>query len=45
LYKACYEDTLARAVESLDHTAVTAMFASDERIHLAERRAKARPAI
>jgi UrcA family protein len=45
LYKACYEDTLSHAVESVDHTAVTAMFTSDDRIQLAERRAKARSAI
>lgn len=42
LYSACYQDTLARAVESVDHAAVTAMFAADDRVRVAGRGAKAR---
>lgn len=41
-YSACYQDTLARAVDSVDHAAVTAMFAADDRVRVAGRGIKAR---
>ena len=40
LYNACYQDTLARAVDSVDHAAVTAMFAADDRVRMAGRGGK-----
>lgn len=40
IYKMCYQDTLARAVESVDHAAVTAMYAADERVRMANRGTK-----
>lgn len=40
LYEACYQDTLARAVGSVGHAAVTAVHAADERIRLAGRSVK-----
>ena len=41
LYDACYQESLARAVENVDHATVTAAFAADERIRLATRPSKA----
>lgn len=41
LYKACFRNALVRAVNSVDHEAVTAMLTEDRRIHLADRAAKA----
>lgn len=40
-FDACYQDTLARAVDSVGHASVKAVFASDERIHMAGRNGKA----
>jgi UrcA family protein len=41
LYDACYQESLARAVENVDHAVVTAAFAADESIRLATRPSKA----
>ena len=41
LYNACYQDTLARAVESVGHAAVKAVYAEDDRIRMAGRGVKA----
>ena len=40
LQDACYQDTLARAVNNVGHPAVKAVFAADERIKLASRSSK-----
>ncbi|MBM0104039.1 UrcA family protein [Steroidobacter sp. S1-65] len=40
LYDACYQDTLARAVEDVGHAAVKAAFAADNRIRVAKRDGK-----
>jgi UrcA family protein len=42
VYDACYQDTLARAVESIGHSAVTAMYAADHNIRVAGRSGKVR---
>ncbi len=39
-FDACYQESLARAVDEVNHTAVTAMFAADSRIKMAGRVAK-----
>jgi UrcA family protein len=39
-YDACYQESLSRAVDAVNHSAVTAMFASDSRIKVAGRVAK-----
>ena len=39
-YHACYQETLSRAVDAVDHAAVTAMFAADSRTKVAGRVAK-----
>ncbi|MET0535150.1 MAG: UrcA family protein [Steroidobacter sp.] len=39
-YDACYEKSLSRAVDEVNHSAVTAMFAADNRIKVAGRAAK-----
>lgn len=39
-YAACYQDSLSRAVESVDHVAVTAMFAADHQFRVASHGAK-----
>ena len=39
-YDACYEKSLSRAVDEVNHTAVTAMFANDSRIKMAGRVSK-----
>jgi UrcA family protein len=39
-YDACYQDSLARAVDKVNHSAVTAMFDADARIKVAGRVAK-----
>lgn len=39
-YDACYEASLSRAVDAVNHSAVTAMFAADSRIKVAGRAAK-----
>lgn len=36
-YDTCYQESLARAVDSVNHSAVTAMFAADNRIKVAGR--------
>ena len=41
LYAACYQDTLARAVEDVGNAAVRAQFAADDEIRVAERDDKA----
>ena len=41
LYAACYQDTLARAVEDVGNAAVKAEFAADDEIRVAEREGKA----
>jgi UrcA family protein len=40
-YSACYQDTLGRAVDNVDHVAVTAMYAADDQIRVAGRGVKA----
>lgn len=40
LYDACYQDTLARAVDSVGHAAVKALFAADPQIRVAGRSVK-----
>lgn len=42
LYNACYQDTLARAVERVDHAAVKVVYAEDDRIRMADDGVKAR---
>lgn len=37
LYEACYQDTLARAVDSVGDAAVNAMYAADDRIRVTGR--------
>ena len=39
-YEVCYQESLSRAVDAVNHSAVTAMFASDSRIKVAGRVAK-----
>lgn len=39
-YDACYQRSLSRAVDAVNHSAVTAMFAADDRIKVAGRAAK-----
>lgn len=39
-YEACYEKSLSRAVDEVNHTAVTAMFANDSRTKMAGRVSK-----
>ena len=39
-YEVCYQESLSRAVDAVNHSAVTAMFASDSRIKMAGRVAK-----
>jgi UrcA family protein len=36
-YEACYQETLSRAVDAVDHAAVTAMYAADSRTKVAGR--------
>lgn len=40
LYDACYQDSLARAVDDVGHASVKAVFAADERIRVAGRSSK-----
>lgn len=40
LYDACYQDSLARAVDNVGHAAVKAVFAADESIKVAVRTSK-----
>lgn len=40
-YDACYQESLARAVDSVGHASVKAVFAADERVRMAGRSAKA----
>jgi UrcA family protein len=42
LYNACYQDTLARAVESVGHATVKAAYAADENVRIASRSMKSR---
>jgi UrcA family protein len=39
-YDACYSESLSRAVDEVNHTAVTAMFVADNRIKMAGRVSK-----
>ena len=39
-YEVCYQESLSRAVDEVNHTAVTAMFAEDSRTKMAGRVAK-----
>lgn len=39
-YDVCYQESLGRAVDAVNHSAVTAMFAADSRIKVAGRVAK-----
>lgn len=39
-YAVCYQESLSRAVDAVNHSAVTAMFAADSRIKVAGRVAK-----
>ena len=41
MYNACYQESLARAVQNVDHASLTAVFAADERIRVASRSSKA----
>lgn len=45
LYNACYQDTLARAVDDVDHAAVTAAHAADDRVRVASRSRKSQASI
>ena len=40
LHDACYQDSLARAVDSVGHAKLSAVYAADERIRIANRSAK-----
>jgi UrcA family protein len=40
VYDACYEQSLSRAVDAVNHSAVTAMFAAESRTKVAGRAAK-----
>lgn len=40
VYDACYQESLSRAVNAVNHSAVTAMFAADSRLKVAGRAAK-----
>ncbi len=40
LYDACYQDTLSRAVDTIGHAAVKAIYAADDRIRVAGRGVK-----
>ena len=42
LYNACYQDTLARAVDSVGHASVQAVYAADENVRIASRSTKSR---
>jgi UrcA family protein len=42
LYNACYQDTLARAVDSVGHATVKAAYAADENVRIASRSMKSR---
>jgi len=42
LYNACYQDALARAVDSVGHATVKAAFAADESVRIASRTLKSR---
>lgn len=42
LYNACYQDALARAVDSVGHASVQAMYAADEKVRIASRSMKSR---
>jgi UrcA family protein len=39
-YEVCYQSSLSRAVDAVNHSAVTAMFAADSRVKVAGRVAK-----
>jgi UrcA family protein len=39
-YEVCYQESLSRAVDEVNHSSVTAMFAADSRIKMAGRVAK-----
>lgn len=45
LYNACYQDTLARAVDNVGHAAVKAVYAADERVQIASRARKSQASI
>lgn len=45
LYNACYQDALARAVDNVDHAAVKAVYAADERVRIASRSRKSQASI
>lgn len=40
-YDACYQESLARAVDNVGHPSVKAVFAADERVRMAERSSNA----
>jgi UrcA family protein len=42
LYNACYQDALARAVDSVGHASVQAVYAADENVRIASRSMKSR---
>jgi hypothetical protein len=45
LYNECYQDTLARAVDSVDHAAVKAAYVADDHVRLADRSTKSQASI
>ena len=42
MYRACYQDALARAVDSVGHASVQAVYAADESVRIASRSMKSR---
>ena len=42
LYNTCYQDALARAVDSVGHASVQAVYAADENVRIASRSMKSR---
>jgi UrcA family protein len=45
VYTACYQDTLARAVDTVGHASVKAAYAADDRVQLASRSKKSQASI
>lgn len=45
LYNDCYQDTLARAVDSVGHAAVKAAYAADDKVRVASRSTKSQASI
>lgn len=45
VYNACYQDTLARAVDSVGHALVKAAYAADDKVRVADRSKKSQASI